>query len=123
MWSSEVGKEHKKHSYADCHATKGSPAAQAQYWTRMRCKMLRMRRSMTTREEVLAVAERWRTKGGTAEQGTAAHEHMDTGGVGGASGSSGKAGARGGGSRGGGHQFASRRALAAYAEHVFRSGT
>ena len=71
-----------------------------------------MRRSMTTREEVLAVAERWRTKGGTAEQGAAAHGRMETAGSGGAAG---KAGARGGGSRRLGRQFASRHALAAFA--------
>ena len=78
-------------------------------------RVLRMRRSMTTREEVLAVAERWRTKGGTAEQGAAAHGRMETAGSGGAAG---KAGARGGGSRGLGRQFASRRAPAATAVRV-----
>lgn len=73
-----------------------------------------MRRSMTTREEVLAVAERWRTKGGTAEQSAVAHGHKETARGAGASGT---AGGRGGGSRTGGRQFASRRTLAAFAEH------
>lgn len=77
-----------------------------------------MRRSMTTREEVLAVAERWRTKGGTAEQRAAAHGHMETAGGGGASGAAGKAGGQGGRSHAGGRQFASRHALTAFAVHV-----
>ena len=79
-----------------------------------------MRRSMTTREEVLAVAERWRTKGSTAEQSAAAHGHLET--AGGCRGV-GKAGGRGGALRGGRRQFASRRALAAFAEQPFHCGT
>ena len=72
-----------------------------------------MRRSMTTREEVLAVAERWRTKGGTAELSAAAHRHMEAAGSGGVTGSGGSAGGRGVTLRRQGHQFASRRALEA----------
>ena len=88
-----------------------APHRQREHSARVLC----MCRSMTTREEVLAVAERWRTKGGTAEQSAAAHGHMETAGSGGAAG---KAGARDGGSHGLGRQFASRHALAAFAVHV-----
>ena len=58
------------------------------------------------------MAERWRTKGGTAEHGAAAQGHVETAGSSGTSDGRGKDGGRGARLRGGGRQFASRRALA-----------